>query len=61
MFKVGNWIPFVIYVAAIFLGQLLFFKLLHKNHYVFGKILLSVFGGATIGILIVIFGIFNNW
>jgi len=61
MTNIGNWIAFIIYVSAIFLGQLLFSKLLLKNYHGLGKTLISVIGGSTIGILVVIFGIFTNW
>lgn len=61
MSRIGNWIPFIVYIAAIFSGQLLFSKLLLKEYHGPGKTLLSVLGGAAVGMLVVIFGIFNSW
>ena len=61
MTHIGNWFPFIIYVSVIFSGQLLFSILILKNYHGFGKTLLSVIGGTTIGILLLVFGIFTNW
>jgi hypothetical protein len=58
MTNIGSWIPFIVYLTAIFSGQWLFSALLLKKYRGPGKLLLSILGGATIGILVVIFGVF---
>ncbi len=60
MTNIGSWIPFVVYLLAIFSGQWLFSALLLKKYQGPGKLYLSILGGATIGILVVAFGIFIN-
>lgn len=58
MTNIGSWIPFIVYLASIFSRQWFFSALLLKKYRARGKLLLSILGGATIGILVVIFGIF---
>ena len=61
MTSIENWIVFLVYAVAILAGQLLFLKLLLKKYQGLDKTLLSVLGGATIGILFVIGVVFTNW
>jgi len=61
MTNLGSWIVFIVYAAAIFLGQLIFSNLLLKKYQGIGKTLISVICGSSIGILFVIGIIFTNW
>lgn len=60
MNNIGNWIALSIYAVFIFLGQLLFYKVILKGYKGPGKVLLSSIG-AIFGILFVIYFIFTKW
>ncbi|MEX0965856.1 MAG: hypothetical protein WD077_01350 [Bacteroidia bacterium] len=60
MKRLGNWIPFVVYAGAIFLAQLGIYHLILNRYKGRGKTVLSILGGATLGIIFVISLIFTN-
>ena len=61
MTSVSNWIAFMVYALSIFIGQLFVSSVILKKYHGLGKVLLSVFGGAVIGVLFVMYAIFTNW
>lgn len=60
MNNIGNWIALSVYALFIFLGQLLFYKVILRGYKGQGKALLSCVG-AILGILFVVYFIFTNW
>ena len=50
----GNWLAFVLYITAIFLSQVLFFKLLFRNYQGASKTTLSIICGSVLGILLLV-------
>jgi len=61
MAGLGNWIAISVYAIAIFLGQVVIFGLFLRKFSGLVKTLVSVFGGAAIGIFCVVQVIFTNW
>lgn len=54
MSSIGNWIMLFIYALAIFLSQLLIFKVVLRKDKGAGKTLISIIVGAIIGVTFVI-------
>jgi putative effector of murein hydrolase len=50
----GNWLAFLIYATVIFLGQLLFFKVLFRNYQGGAKTILSIICGSILGIFLLV-------
>jgi putative effector of murein hydrolase len=58
----GNWIPFFIYVAVLYLAQYLVSETVLKSIQGIHRTTLSIAGGGVLlALLIIIFGMFTHW
>ncbi|MGQ8338372.1 hypothetical protein ACUNWD_17590 [Sunxiuqinia sp. A32] len=55
----NDWLQLIFYSIIIFIGQVIFAKILLKNYHGILKVLLSAIGGAAIGIFILVTLIFT--